>query len=86
LLRRARAVPWQGQIDNGPNWPDAKHKAQLAGNRAAADLVLEADKRTALDKARPRLPLSCWHQRNTARDRLSAADRTFFGSGPVAAR
>jgi hypothetical protein len=56
LLRRARAVPWQGQIDNGPNWPDAKHKAQLAGNRAAADLVLEADKRTALDKARPGFP------------------------------
>ena len=26
FFRRAQQAPWQGRIDNGPNWSNAKHR------------------------------------------------------------
>jgi aryl-alcohol dehydrogenase-like predicted oxidoreductase len=57
----------------------ARTEEQLADNLAAAELVLETDERSALDKASvPELLYPFWHQSNTARDRLSDADRTLL--------
>jgi aryl-alcohol dehydrogenase-like predicted oxidoreductase len=57
----------------------ARTEAQLADNLAAADLVLHADERAALDKASvPELLYPFWHQKASARDRVSAADRTLL--------
>jgi aryl-alcohol dehydrogenase-like predicted oxidoreductase len=58
----------------------ARTDEQLAGNLAAADLVLSAEERDQLDKAStPPLLYPYWHQAKTARDRLSAADLTLLG-------
>jgi aryl-alcohol dehydrogenase-like predicted oxidoreductase len=57
----------------------ARNEAQLSDNLAAADLELSADERAMLDKASvPDLLYPFWHQANTARDRLSDADRTLL--------
>ena len=53
----------------------ARTDSQLADNLAAADLMLEADERTALDKVSvPELIYPHWHQKNTASDRLGPPD------------
>lgn len=58
----------------------ARNDEQLADNLKAAALVLSADERQALD-AVSAIPLlyPYWHQANTAKDRLSAADLTLLG-------
>lgn len=58
----------------------ARTSEQLADNLAAADLVLDDDERSRLDKVSA-LPLNYpyWHQANTASDRLSPADLTLLG-------
>jgi aryl-alcohol dehydrogenase-like predicted oxidoreductase len=54
---------------------------QFADNLAAAELKLTAEERGRLDKV-SELPIiyPYWHQLNTARDRLSAADLALLGS------
>jgi aryl-alcohol dehydrogenase-like predicted oxidoreductase len=53
----------------------ARTDEQLADNLAAADLVLADEEHDRLEEvSRQRLPYPYWHQRNTARDRLSEAD------------
>jgi aryl-alcohol dehydrogenase-like predicted oxidoreductase len=58
----------------------ARTDAQLADNLAAAQLTLTTDERQRLDDVSA-MPLlyPYWHQAQTARDRLSAADRTLLG-------
>ena len=53
----------------------ARTEEQLADNLAAADVTLTADERSRLDDVSA-MPLlyPYWHQANTAKDRLSAAD------------
>jgi aryl-alcohol dehydrogenase-like predicted oxidoreductase len=58
----------------------ARNDEQLADNLGAASLVLSDDERTALDKvSAPDLVYPYWHQANTARDRLGAADLALLG-------
>jgi aryl-alcohol dehydrogenase-like predicted oxidoreductase len=58
----------------------ARTNEQLAANLAAADLVLtEEEQRQLDDVSRPPLLYPYWHQGNTARDRLSAADLALLG-------
>lgn len=58
----------------------ARDDEQLADNLGAASLVLSDDERTALDKvSAPELVYPYWHQANTARDRLGAADLALLG-------
>jgi aryl-alcohol dehydrogenase-like predicted oxidoreductase len=58
----------------------ARTDEQLADNLAAADLVLSEDEHARLEAiSRPPLLYPYWHQRNTAADRLSEADRTLIG-------
>ena len=53
----------------------ARTDEQLADNLGAASLALADDERAALDKvSAPELIYPHWHQANTARDRLGAAD------------
>jgi aryl-alcohol dehydrogenase-like predicted oxidoreductase len=53
---------------------------QLSANLAAADLVLADEDFARLDEvSRPLLLYPYWHQRNTGRDRLSAADLSLLG-------
>ena len=53
----------------------ARIEAQLADNLAAADLKLSAEERARLEEvSRPPLIYPFWHQRASARDRLSPAD------------
>jgi aryl-alcohol dehydrogenase-like predicted oxidoreductase len=54
-------------------------EAQFADNLKAADLKLTADEREKLDKVSlPPLLYPYWHQRNTASDRLSDADKVLL--------
>jgi aryl-alcohol dehydrogenase-like predicted oxidoreductase len=58
----------------------ARTDAQLSDNLAAANLVLSADERAALDKvSAPQLIYPHWHQLNTAADRLGAPDLALLG-------
>ena len=58
----------------------ARTAEQLAGNLAAADLVLTAAERERLDQvSAPRLLYPYWHQAKTAADRLSPADLSLLG-------
>ncbi|HEX6449204.1 MAG TPA: aldo/keto reductase [Trebonia sp.] len=58
----------------------ARNDEQLADNLGAASLVLSDEERTALDKvSAPDLVYPYWHQANTARDRLGAADLALLG-------
>jgi aryl-alcohol dehydrogenase-like predicted oxidoreductase len=58
----------------------ARTDEQLADNLGAASLVLADDERVALDKvSAPELIYPYWHQANTARDRLGAADLALLG-------
>jgi aryl-alcohol dehydrogenase-like predicted oxidoreductase len=58
----------------------ARTDEQLRDNLAAADLVLAADERAALDKvSAPQLVYPHWHQLATASDRLGAADLALLG-------
>jgi aryl-alcohol dehydrogenase-like predicted oxidoreductase len=58
----------------------ARNDEQLADNLGAASLVLSDDERAALDKvSAPDLVYPYWHQANTARDRLGAADLALLG-------
>ena len=53
---------------------------QFADNLAAADLKLTDEERARLDKvSQPPLIYPYWHQRNTASDRLSEADKVLIG-------
>jgi aryl-alcohol dehydrogenase-like predicted oxidoreductase len=57
----------------------ARTDKQLADNLAAADLALTADQVAKLEKvSRPPLLYPYWHQRNTANERLSSADRVLL--------
>jgi aryl-alcohol dehydrogenase-like predicted oxidoreductase len=57
----------------------ARNEKQLADNLAAADLELTDDEIAKLEKvSRPPLLYPYWHQRNTANERLSAADRVLL--------
>jgi len=57
----------------------ARNEKQLADNLAAADLVLDDSEITKLEAvSRPALLYPYWHQRNTASERLSAADRVLL--------
>ena len=59
----------------------ARTEAQLKDNLAAADLKLGVDERARLDKVSlPPLLYPFWHQKNTASDRLSAADSSLLSS------
>jgi aryl-alcohol dehydrogenase-like predicted oxidoreductase len=58
----------------------ARTDEQLSDNLAAANLVLSADERAALDKvSAPELIYPHWHQVNTASDRLGAPDLAWLG-------
>ncbi len=58
----------------------ARTDAQLADNLAAADLALDVDERSALDKvSAPDLIYPHWHQKNDASDRLGRPERTLLG-------
>jgi aryl-alcohol dehydrogenase-like predicted oxidoreductase len=58
----------------------ARTDEQLRDNLAAADLILAADERAALDKvSAPQLVYPHWHQLATASDRLGAADLALLG-------
>jgi aryl-alcohol dehydrogenase-like predicted oxidoreductase len=58
----------------------ARTEKQLADNLAAADLELDDSEITTLEIAsRPPLLYPYWHQRNTASERLSPADRVLLG-------
>jgi aryl-alcohol dehydrogenase-like predicted oxidoreductase len=64
----------------------ARTDEQLADNLAGASVELTADERAALDKvSAPELIYPHWHQANTAKDRLGAADlallEPFLSSG-----
>jgi hypothetical protein len=53
----------------------ARTEAQLVDNLAAANLALSSEERSRLDSVSlPRLLYPYWHQANTAKERLSAAD------------
>ncbi len=57
----------------------ARTDEQLADNLAAAELDLTAEELARLEKvSRPTLIYPYWHQRKTASDRLSAADRSLL--------
>jgi aryl-alcohol dehydrogenase-like predicted oxidoreductase len=57
----------------------ARTEKQLADNLAAAELELTADEVARLEKvSRPPLSYPHWHTRNTASERLSAADRVLL--------
>jgi aryl-alcohol dehydrogenase-like predicted oxidoreductase len=57
----------------------ARTDEQLADNLAAAGLELSEQERSRLDEvSAPRLIYPYWHQRATASDRLSAADRSLL--------
>jgi aryl-alcohol dehydrogenase-like predicted oxidoreductase len=57
----------------------ARTDDQLADNLAAVDLVLTGAERARLDEvSQPPLRYPYWHQRNTARDRLGAADLAYL--------
>ncbi|HZC74031.1 MAG TPA: aldo/keto reductase [Jatrophihabitans sp.] len=57
----------------------ARTEKQLADNLAAADLTLsEAEFAKLENVSRPPLPYPHWHQRNSASERLSAADRVLL--------
>lgn len=57
----------------------ARNEKQLADNLAAADLVLDGGEIAKLEAvSRPALLYPYWHQRNTASERLSAADRVLL--------
>ena len=61
----------------------ARTDEQLADNLDAAALELTADERVRLERvSRPPLIYPFWHQRNTAGDRLSEADRSLLGPRP----
>lgn len=56
-----------------------RNEAQFTDNLKAADLKLADEERARLDAAsQPPLIYPYWHQRNTASDRLSAADLTLI--------
>ena len=58
----------------------ARHDEQLTGNLAAADLKLSADEIERLEAvSRPPLIYPYWHQKNSASERLSAADLSLIG-------
>ncbi|HEX4832545.1 MAG TPA: aldo/keto reductase [Trebonia sp.] len=58
----------------------ARTDEQLRDNLGAADLVLAADERAALDKASvPELVYPHWHQLKTSKDRLGAPDLALLG-------
>jgi aryl-alcohol dehydrogenase-like predicted oxidoreductase len=58
----------------------ARSDEQLADNLAAADLALTPDEHSELEQvSRPPLIYPFWHQRQTASDRLSEADRSLLG-------
>jgi aryl-alcohol dehydrogenase-like predicted oxidoreductase len=58
----------------------ARTDEQLADNLAAAELSLSDDEVRRLEEvSRPPLLYPFWHQRNTASDRLSAADLSLLG-------
>jgi aryl-alcohol dehydrogenase-like predicted oxidoreductase len=58
----------------------ARTDEQLADNLAAASLTLSDAEHARLEQlTRPPLPYPFWHQRNTASDRLSAADLSLLG-------
>ena len=58
----------------------ARTDEQLADNLAAAELELPAEDFIRLEEvSRPPLLYPFWHQRNTAADRLSAADLSLIG-------
>jgi aryl-alcohol dehydrogenase-like predicted oxidoreductase len=58
----------------------ARTDEQLADNLAAAELSLSDDEVRRLEEvSRPPLIYPHWHQRNTASDRLSAADLSLLG-------
>jgi aryl-alcohol dehydrogenase-like predicted oxidoreductase len=57
-----------------------RNETQLRDNLGAANLTLSASQRERLDKvSAPPLLYPYWHQRNTASDRLSAADLSLLG-------
>jgi aryl-alcohol dehydrogenase-like predicted oxidoreductase len=57
----------------------ARTEEQLADNLGAADLHLSADEMADLERvSRPPLLYPYWHQRNTANDRFSDADRVLM--------
>jgi aryl-alcohol dehydrogenase-like predicted oxidoreductase len=59
----------------------ARTDEQLADNLAAAELTLSPEEHARLEQvSRPPLPYPFWHQRNSANDRLSAADLALLGS------
>ena len=56
-------------------------EAQFRDNLAAATLKLTDEERATLDRvSQPWLQYPYWHQRNTAADRLSAADLSLIGA------
>jgi aryl-alcohol dehydrogenase-like predicted oxidoreductase len=58
----------------------ARSEEQLKDNLGAADVKLTAEERARLDKvSQPRLLYPYWHQAKTAKERLSAADRSLLG-------
>jgi aryl-alcohol dehydrogenase-like predicted oxidoreductase len=58
----------------------ARHDEQLADNLAAADLKLSAHEIERLEAvSRPPLIYPYWHQKNSASERLSAADLSLIG-------
>jgi aryl-alcohol dehydrogenase-like predicted oxidoreductase len=58
----------------------ARHDEQLTDNLAAADLKLPADEIERLEAvSRPPLIYPYWHQKNSASERLSAADLSLIG-------
>lgn len=58
----------------------ARTEEQLADNLAAAELELSEEETSRLEEvSRPSLIYPYWHQRNTAADRLSAADLSLIG-------
>ena len=58
----------------------ARHDEQLTDNLAAADLKLSADEVERLEAvSRPPLIYPYWHQKNSASERLSAADLSLIG-------
>ena len=57
----------------------ARSEEQLKDNLGAANVKLTAEERARLDKAsQPRLLYPYWHQAKTAKERLSAADRSLL--------
>ena len=57
----------------------ARTDEQLADNLAAAELALSPEELARLEQvSRPPLPYPFWHQRNSASDRLSVADRSLI--------